>query len=257
MDEHRWLPLAGADNARDLGGLPLCGGGTTVHGRLLRSDTLQELTDDDVAVLRRYPIGMVVDLRTPVEAGREGRGPLAAGANGDAVGYVNLPFVPDSVIVPDDPRHAVVVADRLAQDRVEHYLDYLRLAGHRVLAALEVLAEPSPSAVLFHCAAGKDRTGVLAALALEVAGVERHAVVADYALTNERLPRIGARLARLPTYSGYVGRLRPEDIAADAVTMQGFLGRLDVEYGGAAGWIESVGGSPTLLEQLRSRLTVA
>jgi protein tyrosine/serine phosphatase len=116
------------------------------------------------------------------------------------------------------------------------------------------LARPSSSAVLFHCAAGKDRTGVLAALALEVAGVERDAVVADYALTSERLARIGARLARLPTYSGYVGRLRPEDMGAEAVTMQGFLSRLDDEYGGAAAWIESAGGSPELLEQLRNRL---
>jgi protein-tyrosine phosphatase len=258
VHENRWLPLTGADNARDLGGLPLRNGGTTVHGRLLRSDTLQELTDSDVALLRRYPVGTIVDLRTPIEAEREGRGPLAVdGPDGDPVVYVNLPFVPDSVIVPDDPRHEVVVADRLTQDRVEHYLDYLRLAGGRVLAALEVLAQPCSSAVLFHCAAGKDRTGVLAALALEVAGVERDAVVADYALTNERLSRIGARLARLPTYSGYVGRLRPEDIAADGITMQGFLSRLDTQFGGAAGWIESAGGSPVLLEQLRNRLTVA
>lgn len=263
MDDERWLPLTGADNARDLGGLPLRNGGTTASGRLLRSDTLQELTEDDVALLTGYPVGTVLDLRTPVEAEREGRGPLveagsnSTGSNGYRIEYVNLPFVPDSVIVADDPRHEVVVADRLTQDRVEHYLDYLRLAGGKVLAALEVLAQPSSSAVLFHCAAGKDRTGVLAALALDVAGVERDAIVADYALTNERLERIGARLARLPTYSGYVGRLRREDIAADAVTMWGFLSRLDAEYGGAAGWVASAGGSPALAEQLRIKLSGA
>jgi protein-tyrosine phosphatase len=247
----RWLPLRGADNARDLGGLPLRGGGSTAPGRLLRSDTLQELDADDVALLARYPVGTVVDLRTPLEAHREGRGRLVA----EPVDYVNLPFVPDAVIVPDDPRHEVVVADRQALDRVEHYLDYLRLAGRRVLAALDVLAEPRSSAVLFHCAAGKDRTGVLAALTLDVVGVEREAVLDDYALTNERLPQIGARLSRLSTYAAYVGRLRPEDMAADRTTMQNFLQRLDEEWGGAAGWIESAGGSPDLPARLKDRLT--
>ena len=247
----RWLPLQGANNARDLGGLPLRTGGATLPGRLLRSDTLQELTDDDVAHLQGYPLGTVVDLRTPLEAHREGRGRLAA----EPIDYVNLPFVPDSVIVPDDPRHEVVVADRRRLDRVEHYLDYLRLAGRRVLAALEVLADPAPTAVLFHCAAGKDRTGVLAALTLEVAGVEREAVLQDYVLTNERLHLVGARLARLPTYGAYVSRLRVQDMAADRSTMEGFLQRLDDEWGGAAGWIIEAGGSTELLNRLRHRLT--
>lgn len=251
MHDERWLPLEGASNARDLGGLPLRGGGSTIAGRLLRTDTLQELTEADIRLLGRYPVSVVVDLRTPLEASREGRGPLAA----EPVDYVNLPFVPDSVIVPDDPRHEVVVADRLRTDRVEHYLDYLRLAGRRVLDALEMLAEPRPGAALFHCAAGKDRTGVLAALALEAAGVERDAVLDDYALTNERLLLIGERLARLPTYSGYVGKLRPEDMAAERTTMQEFLRRVDVEFGGAEGWIRSAGGTPELVDGLKVRLT--
>lgn len=254
MAEDRWLPLQGADNARDLGGLPLRDGGTTLPGRLLRSDTLQELTEQDVALLRRYPLGVVVDLRTPLEAQREGRGRLAD----EPVAYVNLPFVPDSVLIPDDPRHEVVVAERYLQDRVEHYLDYLRLAGSRVLAALEVLAEPRQSAAMFHCAVGKDRTGVLAALALDVAGVERDAIVEDFALTNERLLRVGARLARLPTYSGYlneVGRRRPEDLGADPATMAAFLERVDSDFGGVECWIRAAGGSDDLPDRLRRRLT--
>ncbi|MDQ1631206.1 MAG: protein-tyrosine phosphatase [Frankiaceae bacterium] len=246
----RWLSLQGADNARDLGGLPLRDGGTTRSRRVLRTDTLQELTDADVELLASYPVGLVIDLRTPVEAEREGRGPLGR----RPVDYLNLPFVPDSVIVPDDPRHEVVVADRLQTDRVEHYLDYLRLAAPRVLAALEAVAEPRRDAVLFHCAAGKDRTGVLAALLLEAVGVERDAVLDDYALTNERLHLIGDRLARLPTYSGYVGRLRPEDMAAHRTTMEGFLARVDADFGGVEGWIQQNGGQPDLARRLATRL---
>ena len=184
----RWLPLTGALNARDLGGLPLKGGGLTRHGVLLRSDTLQELTADDVAWLQAARLRTVIDLRTPAEAAREGRGPLAD----TEVAYANLPFIPDEVVIPDDPRHEVIVADRQERDRVEHYLDYLRLAAPRVVAALDLLASPGASPALFHCAAGKDRTGVLAAIVLEMNGVEREAIIADFALTNETAARRGA-----------------------------------------------------------------
>ena len=67
------------------------------------------------------------------------------------------------------------------------------------------MADPDGPPALFHCAAGKDRTGVLAALVLDAVGVERDAIVADFALTNERLERVGARLRRMPTYANYTG----------------------------------------------------
>jgi protein-tyrosine phosphatase len=247
----RWLPLSGADNVRDLGGLPLIGGGTTRFGQLVRADTLQELTPDDVAYLRRYPLRTVLDLRTSIEAEREGRGRLAA----EPVQYANLPFVPDAVIVPDDPAHEVVVADRRALDRVEHYLDYLRLAPARVVGALGMLAGPQATTALFHCAAGKDRTGVLAALTLEIAGVEREAVLDDYELTNARLPQVGARLLRLPTYRRYVGTLEPADLLARRETMAGFLQQLDDRWGGAAAWACRAGLSREALGRLRTLLT--
>jgi protein tyrosine/serine phosphatase len=253
VDGDRWLPLEGALNARDLGGLPLRDGGTTRSGRLLRADTLQELSDADVAYLSRYPLQAIVDLRTPLEAQREGRGPLAS----QPIDYVNLPFVPDSAIVADDPRQEVVVADRQRADRVEHYLDYLRLAGGRVLQALEVLARPGNGAVLFHCAAGKDRTGVLAALALDIAGVRREAILDDFALTNERLDRVRSRLARLRTYSASVNQLSSNELRAERATMDGFLKGVDAHWGGPAAWARSMGADDALLAGLTARLTGA
>ena len=252
MSESRWLELTGAENVRDLGGLPLAEGGQTRRGVLLRADTLQELTDDDVAKLRKWGLCTVIDLRTRVEADVEGRGPLAD----EPIEYANLPFMPDEYMRPGlDRGAAVIVAERKERDRVDHYLNYLRYAGERVLGAVRIMASQEGPPALFHCAAGKDRTGVLAALVLDAVGVEREAVIADFALTNERLERIGARLRRMATYSNYTGTLSLDDMHADPQTMDDVLAALDRDDGGAAGWLMSAGLTEAELANLRAVMT--
>jgi protein-tyrosine phosphatase len=251
MSDPRWLTLTGAENIRDLGGLPLKTGGHTRHGVLLRADTLQELTEQDVKLLLDYGLRTIIDLRTPMEADNEGRGPLAD----EAIAYVNLPFMPDELLVPGhDQARDLIVAERRESDRVEHYLNYLRYAGDRVVGAVKVMATPEGPPALFHCAAGKDRTGVLAALVLDSVGVERDAIIADFALTNERLERIGARLRRMPTYANYTSKLSTSDMGADPRTMADVLAAIDRDHGGAAGWLLSAGLTQQELDQLRAIL---
>ncbi len=252
MTDTRFLPLTGAENIRDLGGLPLTAGGHTRSGVLFRGDTLQELTPEDVKLLRTLGLRTVIDLRTPMEATKEGRGPLAD----EPIRYENLPFMPDELLMAsNDERHQVIVAERREQDRVEHYLGYLKYAGERVVAAVKVMAEPQGPPALFHCAAGKDRTGVLAALVLDAVGVERDAIVADFALTNERLERVAARLRRFPTYANYTGRLSNRDMSADPQTMVDVLAALDDRDGGAAGWLLANGLTDAELVSLTAALT--
>jgi protein-tyrosine phosphatase len=251
MSDPRWLPLIGAENIRDLGGLPLKTGGHTRHGVLLRGDTLQELTEQDVQLLRDYGLRTIIDLRTPMEADHEGRGPLAD----EPITYVNLPFMPDELLVPGhDQARDLIVAERRESDRVQHYLNYLRYAGDRVVGALKVIARADGPPALFHCAAGKDRTGVLAALILDSVGVEREAIVADFALTNERLERIGARLRRMPTYANYTSSLSTSDMGADPQTMTDVLAALDQEHGGAEGWLLTNGLTQDELDSVRAAL---
>ena len=111
--------------------------------------------------------------------------------------------------------------------------------------------------MLFHCAAGKDRTGVLAALALDIAGVRREAILDDFALTNERLDRVRSRLARLRTYSASVNQLTRNELRAERATMDGFLKGVDAHWGGPAAWARSVGADDALLAGLTARLTGA
>jgi protein tyrosine/serine phosphatase len=122
-----------------------------------------------------------------------------------------------------------------------------------VLTALRLIAA-SNGAVLVHCAAGKDRTGVVVALALSAVGVPRDEVVADYVASAERIEAILGRLSASPTYAADsaitdVDRHRPR-----AATIEGFLDELDAEEGGAAGWPEAHGWTEADQSALRARL---
>src|SRR6185369_4931153 len=198
--------LDGTTNMRDLGGLPTADGGRTLPGRILRSDNLQTLSPDDVARL----LG-VIDLRTTAEILLEGRGPLRGIPE---VTHRHFSLIPERghhtdvfAVEEDDPMgdlpsgwtESLLPRQTAAHDQAEppavrSYLGYLADRGDHVVGALRALAAQEPGASVVHCAAGKDRTGVVVALALAVAGVPAEAVVADYAATGERTEAIMARL---------------------------------------------------------------
>jgi hypothetical protein len=262
----RWFDLSGCDNTRDLGGLPTVDGRTTRRGVFLRSDTLQELTGPDVRLLLDdFGLRTVVDLRAPAEAAREGRGPLGAeaGAPGGspghsrAVEYHNLSFLTGEYVMPDDPRFPLIVADIDAQDRVDHYLDYLRRAGDVVATALRVLARPGAAPAVFHCAAGKDRTGVLAALVCDLVGVEREAIIEDFTLTNQRIDKIDARLARLASYRRERGNLSADRTSCRPEVMRGFFDGVEKIWGGTERFALQHGVGEVDLTRLRGLLVDA
>jgi hypothetical protein len=248
---HRWFDLAGCDNVRDLGGLPTLDGGLTRPGVFLRGDTPQELTAADVVRLRdEFGLRTVLDLRADAEAAREGRGALEK----EPVDYHQLSFLPGEWVMPDDPRYPAIIRDRRSEDRIEHYLDYLRLAGGAVAEALRMLATPGRGPTLFHCAAGKDRTGVLAALALGIVGVEHEAIVADYVATNDRIDRVDARLTRLPSYNSGPDKLTADKLRVRAEVMVGFLAGVERTWDGPAAWARHAGVPEADLRTLRTRL---
>lgn len=247
IDRARLLPLTGAYNFRDLGGYAAADGRRTRWGRLFRSDTLHELTDGDLEVLRDVGLASVIDLRTPTEVERTGRGPLAA----EPVRYVNLSVLGEDVRDVGEARAAPTIADFV--DVADRYLTYLD--GTAALrTALELLTEESSYPVVFHCAAGKDRTGVLAALVLDCLGVDRGAIVEDYALTATRMDLIVGRLRRDPLYGDRVDELPASVFAVEAETMERFLAGVDDRYGGARGWALDAGVPKEALDRLPALL---
>jgi protein tyrosine/serine phosphatase len=267
----RWLRLDGTANTRDLGGLPTTDGGRTVPGRILRSDNLQTLSDDDVRLLvDEVRLREVIDLRTTAEILLEGRGPLRAVP---AVRHRHFTLLPErghftdvfAVEEDEDVTLPAAWADSiLPRQTAEHdqgeppavrsYLGYLSDRPDAVVGALRALAAGGPGASVVHCAAGKDRTGVVCALSLAVAGVGHDDIVADYALTAEVIDGIVARLAASPTYAEDMEKRDVATHTPRAETMDRVLTLLDERWGGPIGWLDAHGLGADERAALRARL---
>jgi len=229
-------------------------------GRLLRADNLQDLTPQDVErLVSGLGVRRVVDLRTSAEVELEGPGPLAGVP---AVEIEHRSLHPESGGRTDvdaqassgwgAPPHA---DDAGEPPIVAAYLGYLRRRPDSLVAAVRaVAAPPDGGPVLVHCAAGMDRTGVVVALALDAAAVEREAVVGDYAATAERIEAIIARLAASKTYASEVEVHSVEEFRPRPQTMARFLELLDARHGGAAAWLREHGLAEAELAALRARL---
>jgi protein tyrosine/serine phosphatase len=235
--------LAGAMNFRDLGGYHTADGRRTRSGRVFRSNSLQELTPSDLEVLRdELRLATVMDLRSPKEIANDGLGPL----EGECVRYVNLPMLHEET---DSG-----APGRISAGLVPRYLSYLEFARHNVVRALETIADERSVPLVFHCSAGKDRTGVLAALVLGCVGVEPETVVSDYAAKQHERDRIVAFLRRRPTYTDAVDEMHPDSLESEPATMREFLRLLDERHGGARGWALHAGADEATLRRLEENL---
>jgi protein-tyrosine phosphatase len=122
-------------------------------------------------------------------------------------------------------------------------------------AAVELMARPGTSPLLFHCAAGKDRTGVLAAVVLGVLGVDEDVIVADYVLSADAMARRLARLQETDAAAAALLASQPAGwLAAPAEVMHTVLRHLDELHGGPGGYLVDHGADPTTLEELRQSL---
>lgn len=239
----RWVELDGVDNMRDLGGLRVRDGATTRLGCTFRSSTFQGATSADVVAIRQLGLRTVIDLRMPAEAEREGQGLLG----GDGLRIVNLP------ISTVEPTETHLVPDGSQVDLAVLYHAMLEGSGESVPAIARIVANPAGHPVAFHCAAGKDRTGIVAAVLLDAVGVEQDAIVADYALTTLRLDRIRQRLRSLPSYRD-LSPVARGNLGAAPETMRGFLWLLHERHGGGADWLRANGLSEADLAGLRVAL---
>ena len=251
-----WIELEGAVNVRDLGGLPTEDGRETAGSRLLRSDNLQELSPSDVRrLVRDIGVTTVVDLRSTAELAFEGPAPLDSVPG---VRHAHHPLTPESGSAAEVAAEALL---RRQQERsrfpgdpiIGRYLGYLEYRPDQVVGALRSIAH-DPGAAVVHCAAGRDRTGVIVALALTAAGVRPEAVIADYAATGERAEAILDRIRRSRTYNWDVDSIPPEAYRPRPESMAAFLEQMDVLYGGVASWLAEHGLCAGELDMLRAKL---
>ena len=189
----RRVPLHSTCNTRDLGGYPTNDGRVTRFGRLYRSDLPHGMDAHDETLLKSLSLSCVIDLRTAEQAARQ-KSAFAALPGAD---YICCPFAAGNRD-PDGPGQAVDITMEMLSDK-ENIARVLR----RILAA--------KGPVLFHCAAGKDRTGILAALLLGAAGVDNADILADYALSYAYVLPIARQIREhLPGDADWYGRADPE-----------------------------------------------
>ncbi|MCY1716673.1 tyrosine-protein phosphatase [Microbacterium sp. SL62] len=229
--------VSGAVNFRDVGGLP-AGGRRTRSGVLYRSGNLVAVDDAGARTLRELGIRRVIDLRDESEVAH------APSRLDDGVETQHEPLFLGSV--------ASFFARDLSLD--DMYAALVDDSADRVVSAVRGILNAQP--VLVHCTVGKDRTGVTVAVALAAAGVDREAVIADYARTEDFLPAERNARVLAAIRAVHPGNVHAEALAtrSPAPVMRVLLDRLDREFGSAAGYLLANGMSAAEIERLREVL---
>jgi protein-tyrosine phosphatase len=237
----RQLAWEGLLNARDLGGYPTADGRQTRWGAVVRSASLTGLTPAGRAALIGYGVRSIVDLRLPGEVAAYPN-PFAERDGHDLV-YVNLSFF-DPAVAP--PGYALSLADG--------YKRMLDLFQGKVAAVMAAIAGAPRGGVLVHCAAGKDRTGLIAALLLGLVAVEAETIAADYALSAEYLRARDEEWLRNGPGDRAEREERLRRFAPTAAVMVAVLNHLAGRYGGVEAYLLHVGVTSADLARLRARL---
>jgi protein-tyrosine phosphatase len=245
--ETRLVPLAGPANFRDLGGYENRHARMVRTGVLYRSDSLSTLTDDDVRhCVDRLRLRTVVDLRAGHEVDRFRHGPLEA----EGVSFLHMPIVDETRRPPDAETEAPGV-DAMTLERI--YLMMLDRFADRFAAVLGVIADAGSHPLVFHCAAGKDRTGLVAALVLGLLDVHDDVIAADYALTAHVMPTLIER-HRARATTGHEPEVGRQMWAAEAPAMRAVLQDLRDRHGSIEGYVRAAGLGSAEIAALRAAL---
>jgi protein-tyrosine phosphatase len=239
------IELQGAYNVRDLGGLRTKDGRVTRPGVVYRGDSLDAITPGDEKVLfDKLGIGTIIDLRTKAET--------------ELVDvHFPVPRYRYSVLIEGRLGHEPFPSD----DPVELakvYLSNLDNGRPAVKATMEVIARNLQAGVatLFHCAAGRDRTGIISALLLGLAGVTDGQIAQDYVQSNRNVRRVTKKLADNPLYANH-GNDRPEVIMLHEKTILGFMRLLREQYGGPRQFCLDSGISEETISAIEENFVVA
>lgn len=248
----RHLPFERVANFRDLGGYRTADGRTVRWRRLFRSASLQHMSDADVERARGLGIRTVLDLRRPDEVDHLGVGPFVAAP----LRHHRLPLLPEGATEQLNQRHGRGISG-------ERYLDYLNFGSELFVTALKLLADESTHPALFHCTAGKDRTGVIAAFVLDILGVDHETIVEDYALSNLAAGALRQSIRREFEQLQRAGRL-PDDAAPPQIVadwcpappeaMDGFLKGVRRKFGSSRGYFEAQGVEASTFDRLADAL---
>jgi protein-tyrosine phosphatase len=226
----RRVELEGAFNLRDLGGYRTTSGGRIRWRRLFRSDSLHRLTEGDVGALAELGVHTVIDLRTGEEV-RE------RGSFDGTTQYHHLPLI-DQLRSRDDVNTTYTDPARVTA----RYLEILDEGRAQMTEVLRLLTDEATYPAVFHCAAGRDRTGVVAATVLGLLGVADEDIVADYVLSQEAMERLLEHLrAEHPDAGEELDRVGPGLVSLFGEAMMGLLNAVRDRFGSFEAYADVLG----------------
>ena len=245
MDPQRHLDLEGGHNIRDLGGYETADGRQTNWRVFLRAACLDKLTPEAQQSLVDLGLQTIIDLRQPSEL--EGQ-PSVFAASTSSPTYIHIDVLIEGITRPEAP--AELPSELRTAESYKHWLEE-RQDG--LLQTMQALAAPGALPALYNCAAGKDRTGLISAFLLGLAGVPDETIVADYALSAPCLwPRDREEFQRA---HGSEATLEDFTRAYSAkLTMEVVLEYLETKYGGIPHYLEEIGLTDGEIAHLRSSL---
>jgi protein-tyrosine phosphatase len=245
LPRSRELIWDGCVNVRDLGGHPLEDGGETRFGSVVRADSVRGLSDEGWEALIAYGVRRIVDLRWHEELAEDPPRELP-------VDVVHVPLLGEHNETREIDQLVKWVRDPAAR-RGKFYVECLRRWPANFAGAITAVARAPEGAVVVHCAGGVDRTGLVSALLLRLAGVAPGHIAVDYAASEANwASRTAVWVDEAETedereFRRFLSRMPPE-------AMLQVLETLEEEYGGAAAYLRDAGAAPEDLEAVRRRL---
>jgi protein-tyrosine phosphatase len=241
--ERHWQ-AEGAWNIRDLGGYPVPDGRHTQWGRLLRSDGLHRLSGPTVTELVGKGVKTVIDLRGAHETELHVN-PFRDCAEVD---YRNIPLF-DGLSPVDLLSETAMAGYSLA----ERYVEALTACRSSFATVFATMANARDGLVMFHCTAGKDRTGLVAALTLAIVGVPQEHIISDYLLTATIAAPLLKRLRENALQRGAMPASVKTVLAVDPKAIAAALQYL-AAHGGAYGYLRECGVDDARLQAICRRL---
>jgi protein tyrosine/serine phosphatase len=248
-EQSRAIVWDGCVNVRDLGGLPTEAGGVTRSGQVIRADNVGALTDEGWRAVAHHGIRRIIDLRWPEEVREDP--PRDVDIEVVQISVLGRSLDGEIAYLRELDKHVDSVDD-MADHYAFSYVEFLERNRHRFGRALAAIAD-ADGPVVIHCMGGKDRTGLVAAIVLRLAGVALDVIGRDYALSG---PNLAARtegwLASAPTEAD---RRRREKLSqTPAAAMHRVMATIEERYGSVAGYLAAADLSADQVERLRTRL---
>lgn len=219
-------------NMRDLGGYATTDNQFTALGKIIRSDYPKEFILDDIKQLERLGIGCVIDLRTSEEAKQK----PSYFAEKELVDFYNVSFENGN----DMPE---------SEESISHTYFKMMEEADAINTILRIIAE-SKTSVLYHCAVGKDRTGLISAIILSICGVPKEEIIADYQVSETYIAELLYEYKnKNPELPEWLGRSKPE-------YMRECLAMLESKYGSFKGYVEALKIPQKTIASIRKKLEV-